>query len=184
MNIQLSQVLDDITGETGLVIVRAIVAGERDSVKLAQFRDCRCKSSVETIAKALTGTWKAEHVFALKQALELYDFYTRQIAKCDEQIQQHYTTMKPRWEGAEPGSPPALRPLPRKKKHKNDPATDVRAEIIRLTGVDLAGFIGIGPSLAQTILSEIGTDMTQWPTEKHFASWCGVAPHNDISGGK
>jgi FMN phosphatase YigB (HAD superfamily) len=96
MNIQLSQVLSDVTGETGLAIVRAIVAGERDGVKLAQLRDHRCKSSQETIAKALTGTWKDEHVFALKQALELYEFYTRQIAACDAQIQQQYAAMAPR----------------------------------------------------------------------------------------
>jgi transposase len=98
MNIQLMQVLTDITGETGLAIVRAIVAGERDGVKLAQFRDRRCKSSEETIAKALAGTWKEEHLFALKQALELYDFYTQQVAACNAQIQRQYSVMKPRWE--------------------------------------------------------------------------------------
>ncbi len=97
MNIQLPQVLDDITGVTGMAIVRAIVAGERDSVKLAQLRDYRCKSSEETIAKALTGTWKEEHIFVLKQSLALYDFYTQQVAVCDAQIEQQYAVMKPRW---------------------------------------------------------------------------------------
>jgi len=184
MNIQLPQVLSDITGETGLAIVRAIVAGERDGVKLAQLRDYRCKSSAETIAKALTGTWKEEHVFALKQSLELYDFYTQQIANCDAQIQQHYAAMKPRWEATQPNSTPVERTLSRKKTHKNAPASDVRADIIRITGVDIAAVVGIGPGLAQTILSEIGTDMSQWPNEKHFTSWCGVAPRNDISGGR
>jgi transposase len=183
MNIQLSQVLRDITGETGMAIVRAIVDGERDSVKLAQFRDYRCKSSEETIAKALTGNWKEEYLFALKQSLALYDFYTQQIAACDAQIQEQYATMKPRWEPIAPN--PTLAPTkPYRKKWKNEPATDVRADIIHLTGVDLAAVDGIGPTLAQTILSEIGTDMNKWATDKHFASWLGLAPHNDISGGK
>ncbi len=181
MNIQLSQVLSDITGETGLAIVRAIVAGERDGVVLAKVRDPRCKSSEETIAKALVGTWKEEYLFALKQSLEFYDFYTQQIAHCDTQIQQHYAAMKPRWQA----TTPLPTPTRRSRTHsKNQPPAHVRADIIRITGVDLAAIIGIGPGLAQTILSEIGTDMSQWPNEKHFTSWMGVAPHNDVSGGK
>jgi transposase len=184
MNIQLSQVLSDVTGETGLAIVRAVVAGERDGVKLAQLRDHRCKSSQETIAKALTGTWKDEHVFALKQALELYEFYTRQIAACDAQIQQQYAAMAPRHQ-PNPELPDAPAPQPRRKKSsKNSPSAAVQAEIIRITGVDLAAVDGLGAGLAQTILSEIGTDMSKWPTEKHFTSWLGLAPRNDISGGK
>lgn len=182
MNIQLSQVLRDIMGETGMAILRAIVAGERDGVKLAQRRDPNCKHPEETFAKALTGTWKAEHLFALKQSLELYDFYTTQIAACDAQIQQHYSVIKPRWQ-----SSPDSTPIPkrrRKKQNKNSPPVDVEDHIIRITGVDLAAVGGIGVALAQIILSEIGTDMSKWPTEKHFASWCGLAPHNDISGGK
>jgi transposase len=185
MNIQLPQVLSDITGETGLAIVRAIVAGERDGVKLAQFRDHRCTSSEETIAKALGnrrlhGTWKEEHLFALKQSLALYDFYTQQVAECDEQIQQRYSAMKPRWEGTD--SLPT--PKRNRKRSKNEPAFDAREYIIRLTGVDITAVDGIGDSLAQTMLSEIGTDMSNWPNEKHFTSWLGVAPRNDVSGGK
>jgi transposase len=184
MNIQLSQVLRDITGETGMAIIRAIVAGERDGGKLARFRDVRCKSSEETIAKALTGTWKEEHLFALKQSLELFDFYTTQIAACDAQIQQHYSVMKPRWlpSGDNPVRP-ALKPR-RKQHNKNSPPLAVGDEILRITGVDIAAVDGIGTGLAQTILSEIGTDMSKWPNEKHFTSWLGVAPRNDISGGK
>jgi len=181
MNIQLTQVLRDITGATGFAIVRAIVAGERDGVKLAQLRDPHCKSSQETIAKALIGTWKDEHLFALRQALELYDFYTAQGAACDAQSQQQYAAMQPRWQPSVPDSAP---PLPRRNHSKNQPASDVRADLLRLTGVDIAAVVGIGPSVAQTILAEIGTDMSRWSTEKHFASWCGVASHNDISGSK
>src|SRR5205085_777968 len=99
MNIQLPQVLSDITGETGMAILRAIVAGERDGLKLAQLRDPRCRSSEETIAKALSGDWKVEHLFTLQQSLELYDFYSQQVATCDAQIQQQYAMMKPRWDG-------------------------------------------------------------------------------------
>jgi len=184
MNIQLAQVLDDITGETGLAIVRAIVAGERDSVKLAQFRDCRCKSSEETIAKALTGTWKDEHVFALQQSLALFDFYTQQIAACDAQVQQHYSAMKPRWQRSAEAPVSTVSKAQRKKRHKNSPPPGVEDEIRRISGVDIAAVDGIGAGLAQTILSEIGTDMSKWANEKHFTSWLGVAPHNDISGGR
>ena len=135
------------------------------------------------IAKALTGNWKEEHLFALKQALELYDFYSQQLAACDVQIQQHFSTMRPRW------SPPLelVTPVPtthRQKKNKNSPPAENRDELIRLTGVDLAAVGGLGTSLAQTILSEVGTDMSRWPSAKHFASWLGLAPHNDISGGR
>src|SRR6185295_14906790 len=130
--IQLPQVLSDITGETGLAIVRAIIAGERDGVKLAQFRDPRCKSSEETIAKALTGTWKEEHLFTLKQSLELYDFYSQQVANCDAQIQQHYAAMKPRWEESAVRLPTTPQPRPRKAKSKDGPAFDARADIVRI----------------------------------------------------
>jgi len=179
MNIQLVQVLSDITGETGMAIVRAIVAGERDGVKLAQHRDCRCQSAEATIAKALTGTWKAEHLFALKQALELYDFYSGQVTACDVQIEHHYAQMQ-----ASQNVPTEKRTPARRKKSKNRPPFDVESEIVRLTGVDLAAVDGLGPALAQTILSEIGTVMSKWATVKQFASWLGLAPHNDISGGK
>jgi transposase len=183
MNLQLPQVLADITGETGMAIVRAIVAGERDGVKLAQFRNFRCKSSEDAIAKALTGTWKPEHLFALRQSLALYDFYTQQIAECDAQIQQHYAVMKPRWDHS---SNPVQRldRKPLRKKRKNEPTFDVRSDILHLTGVDLAAVDGLGPNLAQIILSEIGTDMSKWATHKQFAAWLGLAPRNDISGGK
>jgi transposase len=183
MNILLPQVLNDIVGDTGMAILRAIVAGERDGVKLAQFRDRRCKSSEDTIAKALTGEWKEEHLFALKQSLELFDFYTAQIAACDAVIQQHFASMKPRWEPA-PDKQPVTPPKSRRRRRKNEAPDENRAEIIRLTGVDLAAVGGLGVSSAQTILSEIGTDMAKWADEKHFTSWLGVAPHNDVSGGR
>lgn len=185
MNLQLAQVVRDMMGETGQNILRAIVAGERDGITLAQFRDPRCKSSEATIAKALTGDWKAEHLFALQQSLELYDFYTQQLAACDAELQRQFSAMKPRWEmvpAAETVDTPTA--APKKYKNKNDLAFDGQTEIQHLTGIDLSAIPGIGVSLALQILSEIGTDMSRWPTVKHFASWLGLAPHNDISGGK
>lgn len=181
MNLQLAQVLSDVTGLTGLQIIRAIVAGERDPMKLAALRQAGCKSSQEEIAQALTGTWKAEYVFILKQSVELFDFYTQQIATCDAEVERHYATLKPRWDA------PALLPqLPRAKRDshsKNAPAFHARQEVFRVSGVDIAAVDGLSGSLAQTILSEVGTDVSAWPTVKHFTSWLGLAPHNDISGG-
>jgi transposase len=182
MNLQLHHVLTDITGTTGMSILRAIVAGERDAATLAQWRDPHCKASEATIVKALTGDWKEEHLFVMRQSLELYDFYTAQIAACDAQLKQQFSAMKPRWDSTT--QPPINLSSKRRTTSKNAPAFDVRSEIIRLTGVDLGAMKGLSDSSIQTILSEIGTDMTRWPTAKHFTSWLGLAPHNDISGGK
>jgi transposase len=181
MNLQLTQVLSDITGVTGLKILRAIVAGERDPHRLAEFREATCRSSTEEITKALTGTWKPEYLFVLKQSLEAYDFYTQQVAACDTEVERLYATMKPRWETAKP-----LPPLPRRTSapKKNQPAGDVRQAMYRLVGVDLTAVDGLQETSVQDILSEIGTDMSPWPTVKHFASWLRLAPHNDISGGE
>jgi transposase len=179
MNIQLPQVLTDVMGTTGQAILRAIVAGERDAVQLAQLRHPACHSSEDIIAKALTGDWKEEQLFVLKQSLELYDFYTAQIAACDAEVQRQFSVMKPRWIPTDPVPP--SRP---KRRHRHSPAVDVQTATIRLTGVDLTMVDGLSAALVQTILSEIGTDMSKWPTVKHFASWLGLAPHNAISGGK
>jgi len=182
MNLQLHHVLSDVTGATGMMILRAIVAGERDATTLAQWRDPACKASEETLVKALTGDWKEEHLFILKQSLELYDFYTAQVVACDAQLKQHYSAMKPRWDST--AQPPVALSGKRRTTSKNAPTFDVRSEMMRLIGVDLGAMKGLSDSSIQTILSEIGTDMAKWPTVKHFASWLGLAPHNDISGGK
>lgn len=183
MNVQLPQVLSDITGVTGMQIIRAIVAGERDPVVLARHRDPRCHSSQATIAKALTGTYRPEHVFALQQALALYDFYTERLAECDRQIEQQYAATRPRFDPDDPAHP--LGPDPKPQTHsKNAPGFDVRPHLYRLVGVDLTTAEGLDASSAQDLLSEIGTDMSRWRTERHFSSWLGVAPHNQITGGK
>jgi transposase len=181
MNVQLTQVLSDITGETGLAILRKIVAGDRDPLALAQLRDPRCRSTEEEIAKALTGNYRPEHVFALKQALALYDFYTLQLGECDTEIKRQYSALKP---AVDPDQAP-LPPSTKTNSHcKNAPGFDVRTQLYRVTGVDLTAVDGLNEGTAQIILSEIGTDMSKWRTDKHFCSWLHLAPHNDISGGK
>jgi len=181
MNVQLTQVLADITGETGLAILRRIVAGDRDPVALAQLRQPTCKHSADEMAKALTGNYRPEHVFALKQALALYDFYTEQLRECDTEIERQYRALKP---VVDPEQQP-LPPSTKTNSHcKNAPAFDVRTPLYRATGVDLTVVDGLNAASAQIILSEIGTDMRKWPTDKHFSSWLHLAPHNDISGGK
>jgi transposase len=183
MNVQLSQALSDVTGETGLRIIRAIVAGERDPQQLAALRDRNCKKSVEEISKALTGTWRAEYIFIIQQALELYDFYTQQLEACDTEIEHMYALTRPDW-GRE-----AVKPLPQKKRNshsKNAPQNRevIRQHLQRISGVDLSVVDGFGVSLAQTIIMEVGTDMSKFPSEKHFCSWLGLAPKHEISGAK
>ena len=183
MNLQLTQSLTDITGVTGMQIVRAIVSGERDPLVLAAFRQPGCHSTEEEIAKALTGNYRAEHVFALKQALALYDVYTDQLAECDRQLEQQYAATKPRFDPDDPEHP--LGPHPKPTSHsKNKPDFEVRKPLFQLVGVDLVAIAGFNESTAQTVLAEIGTDMSAWPTVKHFCSWLGLAPHNDITGGR
>src|SRR3972149_3634106 len=182
MNLQLPLVLSDIMGETGQLIIRAIVAGERDPLKLAQLRNPNCKSSEDEIAKALTGTWQAAQLFALKQLLELVDFYAQQLADCDAELERRFAAVKPRWDA--PAELPKLPKVKPDSHSKNQPAYNARAELFRITGVDLVALKGISASLAQTIISEVGTDMSRFPTEKHFCSWLGLTPHHEISGGK
>jgi transposase len=181
MNIQLSLVVTDITGVTGLRILRDIVAGQRDPAHLAQHRDYRCRASEAEIAKALTGNYRAEHLFVLRQNLELFDVYQQQLASCDTAIEAHLAHLT-----ATVTAPPT--PLPaRRPRHKpriNEPRFDLRAPLHHLTGADLSQIDGIGPYNALRLLSEIGTDMTRWPTEKHFTSWLALAPTNKISGGR
>jgi len=179
MNLKLTNVIKDITGQTGMQILRSILAGERDPMQLAQFRDYRCKHSAEEIAKSLEGNYREEHLFALKQAVELYDVYNAQIAACDEAVQKLYGHMGNEHEGPLPPLPPQ-----RKRRQGNEPDYDLRSHLYQLAGVDLTAVDGMNVLLVQQILSEIGTDMSRWRTEKHFTSWLGLAPNNRISGGR
>jgi len=179
MNIQLSNVLSDITGVTGMQIIRAIVSGERNPVTLARFRNTRCASSEEEIAKSLEGHYKREHLFALRQALELYDFYDRQMADCDAELEMMYAQFDPPDDPTMPAPPRRTR-----KRRKNQPHFDLGQSLYRMVGVDLTQADGLDALSVQTILSEIGIDMDPWPTVKHFASWLRLAPNNRITGGK
>jgi transposase len=181
MNLQLPIVISDITGVTGLRILRDIVAGQTDPHALAQHRDVRCRASAAEITAALTGHYRPEHVFVLQQNLELFDAYQRQVVACDAAIEAHVLTL-----AAQAPTPPGPLPAPRtsKKPRANEPRFDIRTPLHQLTGVDLTQLDAIGPYSALRLLSEIGTDMSRWPTEKHFTSWLTLAPHNKISGGR
>jgi transposase len=181
MHVQLSQVLTDMTGVTGLAIIRAIVEGERDPVHLARFREPQCANSTEDIAKALTGHDPPEHVFALTQALALYDAYTAQVRECEAAIAQRFRAMKP----VGPDVPPPLdRANKHRTHHKNAPAYDARGLLYQLTGVDLVAIPGVHASTVHTILSDIGLDLRKWPSAKAFCPWLGLAPRPEVSGGK
>ncbi len=178
MHLKLTQVVSEITGVTGMAILKAIIAGERDPQHLAQRRNPHCHHPEDDIAKALQGTWRAEHLFALRQAVELYAFSHQQITQCDQQINAHLETF---------GDTSAGQPLPPKaRRHKktNDPRFDARTPLSRMAGVDLTTIEGIAEGTALVILSEIGTDMTRWPSVKHVWSWLGLCPQHNISGGK
>jgi transposase len=179
MNVQLTNVLSDITGVTGMKIIRSILAGERNPEVLARYRDKRCAKSQTEIAKSLEGNYKREHLFALKQAVELYDFYDQQLQACDAELEALYNEFDP---PDQPGTEP---PAPRTtKRRKNQPYFDLAQSLYRLTGVDLTRVDGVDALTAQTILSEIGVDMSPWPTVKHFTSWLRLAPNNKVTGGK
>jgi len=182
MNLQLNLVLTDITGVSGLAMLRAIISGERDPHQLAVFRQPGCKHSEAEIVKALTGTWDDAQIFILTQSVDVFDYYTTKIDACDRQLEQQYQAMESRWA---PNAPlPDLPPAKGESKSKNAMTFNARAQIARVIGVDLVAVMGLSAITVQTIISEIGTDMERFPTVKHFCSWLGLAPHNDISGGK
>lgn len=181
MNVQLANVVSDITGVTGMRIIRAIVKGEREPKRLAAMRDWRSKNDEETIAKALEGHYQAHHVFALQQAVELLDFYHQQISHCDQQIADYLRGLEAKIDVAENPMKPARA---NQKNRRNDLGFDGRHEAYRISGVDLTQIDSISESSALTILSEIGIDMSCWKTEKHFVSWLTLCPNHKITGGK
>ena len=181
MNVQLANVISDVSGLTGQTIVRAILAGERDPRKLAELSDPRIHASREEIAKSLEGNWRPELLFVLQQEVEMYDTYQRRIAECDQQLQKHLASLRT------PFRPSRGKEKPRGKKAKpakNAPRFDLSSELQRITGVDLTRIDGIDVMVAQTLISEVGLDMSRWKTEAHFASWLGLCPDNRISGDK
>lgn len=183
MNLQLHHVMSDITGATGMKIIRDIIAGERDPLKLASYRDKRCKNSLEVIAKALTGTYREEHIFSLTQALELYDIYKEKIRDCDVAIEEHLTTFENCFEERQEKTKKQVGKKA-KSRCKNKLSFDVSSHLIRITGVDLTAIPGIEASTALKIISEIGLDLSRWKGPKQFAAWLGLCPGNKVSGGK
>jgi len=181
MNLQLTNAVSDITGTTGMRIIRAILEGERDPHRLAAMRDWRTKNDEETIAKALEGYYQPEHVFALRQAVQLFDFYQQQIVACDQEIGDYLRSLESKIDmEMNPIKPARVK----RKNQRNAPHFDCRHEAYRISGVDLTQIDSISESAALTILSEIGTDTSPWKTEKHFASWLALCPNNKITGGR
>jgi len=179
MNLKLQHVVSDVTGVTGMAIIKAVLHGERDPEQLAKLRNRHCQHDEAEIARALQGNWRAEHLFALQQAVELYEFYHRQIEACDRRIAAHLQTFADQSEGK------TLPHRPRKRKRgATEPRFEARAPLFRLSGVDLTAIEGIEENTALVLLSEIGTDMSRWPNEKHFTAWLGLCPHHKVSGGK
>jgi len=182
LNVKLTEVVSDVTGVTGMAIIKAILAGERDPAALARLRDHRCKQDEAAIARALYGNWRAEHLFALRQAVELFEFYQGRIAECGRQAEAHLLTFADRSGGQ------ALPPRPKRKvRHANKgntPAFDARARLYRASGVDPTRVEGIEENTASTLLGEVGLDVGRWPSVKHFCSWLGLCPSHKISGGK
>jgi transposase len=182
MNIQLSHVLSDLTGASGLAIIEAILKGERDPVKLADLVDRRVRASQPTIAKALVGDYRAEHLFVLGQACEIYHTYEAKISACDEQIVREMASLQVKVD-------PALKPLPARKAGRQASldkmaGVDMRLELYKGFGVDLTAIEGIGVLTGLIMLTEVGPDLSRFRTEKHFCSWLGLCPDNRISGGK
>lgn len=178
MNLKLHIVISDIVGETGLRIIHAILRGERNPVTLASLRDPKCKNSVATIAQALNGNYRAEHLFALEQAFTLFQTYQQQIALCDGKIAETLLSFEKK------GDASKLSAKTKKARRKNQPHFDGRQLLCQIAGVDLTAIDGLEVSSVLTLLSEIGTDMSYWPGAEHFASWLALSPNNRITGGK
>jgi transposase len=182
MNVQLHHVLSDITGLSGLAILDAILAGEQDPQVLARLRDGRVKASEETMVQALTGDYRAEHLFTLKQSLAAYRQYQKLMGACDLEIEQQLKQFDAKVDVKEvPLAPPKVR---RRKLFSNEPKFDLRSHLYRIFGVDLTAVPGISVLTAHTILAEVGPDISKFRSASAFASWLGLCPHNDISGGK
>jgi transposase len=176
INVKLKEVVSDITGVTGMLIIGAILEGQRDPLKLAQLRDERCQHSEEQIALALDGTWRPEHLFELRQAYELYQFHHRQITECDQQVEAELANF-PNRAGEKTHS---VKPRKRGRK-SNDVRFEATGPLFKALGVDLTLIDGIEVGTALVILAEIGVDVSRFPTEKHFASWLRLCPPQNQS---
>src|ERR1700722_5502077 len=183
MNIQMANVLSDVSGMTGQAIIKAVLGGERDPHKLPEFRDPRVKASEEQIARSLEGNWEEDLLFVLKQEQDGYEFCQKQMVECDQRLHQYLKQRENRSAGANLPEEKRKERL-RKKKKGNTPQFDLRTELFRLTGADLTQIDGVDVMTTMTILSEAGWDMSKWKTEHHFVSWLRLCPDNKISGDK
>jgi transposase len=189
MNVQLANAISDVSGVTGMAIIRAIVGGERDPWKLAKLRDRRIQASEEEIARSLEGNWREDVLFELAQVLDGYDFQQRQIAGCDEQLKRYMGKQATREveeavDGGEKPEKEGKKKKGQRKARKNQPAFDLASELKRVMGVDLTKIDGVKVMTVQTLYAEVGADLSCFPTERHFASWLLLAPKRDVSGGK
>jgi len=176
MNIQLANVISDVVGETGQRILRAIVAGERDGLALARLKNARIHASEQEIAASLQGSWRAEHLFALKQALDAFDFCAQQLSECDAQIEAQLQNLHICEDEPAKGK--------KRTRARNAPRFDLRTQLFRMCGVDLTRIDGVDVTTALAVVSEVGVDMSRFKSDKHFASWLGLCPGTRITGGK
>ena len=177
MNLQLHHVLSDLNGESGLAIIAAILQGERDPLKLAALANRRVKAKRETIAKALVGDYRREHLFQLQSAYDLYQTYEQKIQQCDQQLLRELEALPDQVDVQ-------LKPLPPASVAKQRLNAATRLALYRKLGVDVTAIESVGPLVALTLLTEVGPDLSAFKTEKHFTSWLGLCPDNRISGGK
>jgi hypothetical protein len=191
MNVQLHNAISDLAGVTGQAIVRAILKGQRDPVQLAGLRDRRIQAREQELVESLRGNWKEDVLFELQQAVEAYDFQQKQIAQCDVRLQEYMTALPSRearpaeamTQAPEPGGPRRKRRSPRKPKG-NQPAFALQPELPRILGVDATTIDGIDVMTVQTVLAEVGPDLSPWKSERHWSSWLNLAPKRDVSGGR
>jgi transposase len=182
MNLQLHHVLSDITGVSGIAILDAILAGERDPMRLASLCNCRVRSPRETVAKSLEGDYRSEHLFALRQCLAAYRFYKSLMGEVDAELEMRMRQL-PRSAEAQQRRPPGSKTRIYQRAG-NEPAFDLKSELYRIAGVDLTDVPGISTLTAHTILMEVGTDMSRFRNASAFASWLGLCPDKQVSGGK
>lgn len=174
MNVQLANVISDISGETGLRIIDAIIGGERDPAKLAGLKDRRIKASQDEIARALKGTWKTEQLFALEQARLSFTHFYEQSLQCQDKIEEQLSRLAGK----------VTEPTTATAEQSSAQPLSIKQQLKRIIGVDLTAIDGIGELSAQVFLSEVGSNVDAWPSEKHFSSWLGLCPNHRISGGK
>jgi hypothetical protein len=185
MNVQLQHVLSDLSGTSGLAIIDALLAGERDPARLAKLRDPRVKASEETVAKALVGDWRAEHLFTLRQARESYRYCQTLIRECDTEIEGRLAALRSRVDPTQTPPPPSKPGQDRTRKGEIGlQAADLRTELYRILGTDATQIPGLGTGHVAGLVLELGADLAAFPSVACFTNWQGLCPNPQISGGR